>query len=85
MSSKRKGQGVLCGIAVLVAAIWLGVLPQIAEIESVQRRVQKFRDAGIETGAVFYSDHPSMRDIERRVDSVVNGADRAFWHLPTEM
>jgi hypothetical protein len=64
-------------------AIWLGVLPRIADLESVQQRVQRYRDAGIETGAVFYSDHPSMRDIERRIDNLVNGRNPAFWTFPS--
>lgn len=84
MNSKRKGRVLLGSIVAIGTFIWLGVLPRIAEMESVQQRVQKYRDAGIETGAVFYSDHPSMRDIERRIDGVVNGADRAFWRLPSE-
>ncbi|XZE43226.1 hypothetical protein SH467x_002779 [Pirellulaceae bacterium SH467] len=85
MSANRNGRWLLFSVAAFGSAIWLGVLPRIAEMESVQQRVQRYRDAGIETGAVFYSDHPAMRDIERRVDSVVNGADRAFWRLPTEL
>lgn len=83
MTSHSRARICLWGIVAAGVAIWLGLLPQLAQLDSVQKRVQKYRNAGIETGAVFYSDHPAMRDIERRMDSVVNGSDAAFWELPT--
>jgi biopolymer transport protein ExbB/TolQ len=83
MNRHRRAQLFLWGIIAAAVAIWGILLPQIAQFASVQERVRKYREAGIETGAVFYSDHPAMRDIERRVDGVVNGRDTAFWELPS--
>lgn len=73
----------LFGIIAAALATWTILLPQIAQIDSVQKRVQRYREAGIETGAVFYSDHPAMKDIERRIDGLVNGKETAFWEFPS--
>lgn len=83
MSRRWRAQFYLWGTIAAAVAVWVVLLPRIAQFSSVQDRVRKYREAGIETGAVFYSDHPAMRDIERRVDGVVNGSDPAFWELPS--
>ena len=70
-------------LAVLIlACLWLGVLPRLSHWEYVQRRLDGYRRAEIDPNAFFYTDHPGMRDIERRIDSVVNGSDRTFWKIP---
>ncbi len=78
----NKGGAKLLAIVLAGGLLWLVVLPRIASHPSVQHRVERYREAGIDNQAFFYTDHPAMRDIERKIDTVVNGADRAFWKWP---
>lgn len=66
----------------LIVVVWMGVLPLFSNHSYVQRRLNGYREAGIDPNAFFYSDHPSMRDIERKMDSIVNGPDPSFWQFP---
>lgn len=72
----------LTASVILLAIIWLGILPLFSRLPNVQEKLDTYQRAGIDPYAVFYSDHPGMRDVERRVDSIVNGHDDSFWTLP---
>jgi hypothetical protein len=41
--------------------------------------MEQFEQAGINPSAVFYTDHPKMAEIERRIDRVVNSEESSFW------
>jgi hypothetical protein len=65
----------------LVVAVWMFVLPVLGEFTSVRQRIEGNRAAGINPTAVFYTDHPSMADIERSIAAKVNAPTGSFWQL----
>jgi hypothetical protein len=79
--SIRKQRGILRLVLVglVVGFVWLYVLPRIGESPSVQHRIQRFRQAGINPTAVFYTDHPEMANIERNIAAHVDHSQGAFW------
>lgn len=62
-----------------VSMIWLTILPRIGQVPTVRMRIESNQAAGINPTAVFYSDHPSMRETERKIESIVYHSDGAFW------
>ncbi|MEQ1826135.1 MAG: hypothetical protein ABL921_09315 [Pirellula sp.] len=68
-------------IAVLAATsfVWVIVLPRIGDVPSVRRRIDLYREAGINPTAVFYTDHPGMTNIERSVAANVDDPSGSFW------
>lgn len=69
----------LAVVAIVMAWIWLVLLPRIAEIPAVTQRIEKLRTAGINPTAVFYTDHPGMKEIEQSVAADVHVPDSPFW------
>lgn len=61
------GMMLLIAMSVSVVLLWGYVLPRIATWESVRNRANRFSEAGINPAAIYYTDHPSMREIEARV------------------
>lgn len=39
-----------------IAVIWLGILPQIARIPALEQQIEQFEAAGINPGAMYYSE-----------------------------
>jgi hypothetical protein len=64
---------------VLIAVIWLTVLPRLSDIPSVRERIERNRNAGVNPTAVFYTDHPGMADFERSIQSRVEAPTGWFW------
>lgn len=62
-----------------VSVIWLTILPRIGQVPTVRMRIESNQAAGINPTAVFYSDHPGMRETERKIESIVYHSDGAFW------
>ncbi len=69
----------LATVAIVMAWVWLVLLPRISEIPAVTQRIEKLREAGINPTAVFYTDHPGMKDIEQNVSADVDAPDSPFW------
>lgn len=69
----------LVSILASVTMIWLTILPRIGQVPTVRMRIESNQAAGINPTAVFYSDHPSMRETERKIESIVDHSDGAFW------
>lgn len=44
------------GATLMVAIVWLVLLPRVARIERVQERIRRNRAAGIDPSAMFYTD-----------------------------
>lgn len=61
------GRTLLIVVLVTGAFLWGYVLPRIATWESVRNRANRFSEAGINPAAIYYTDHPSMEEIEARV------------------
>jgi hypothetical protein len=64
---------------VAIMAVWLVVLPAVGELASVRQRIEGNHAAGINPTAVFYTDHPAMADIERRIAAKVDAPSAWFW------
>lgn len=73
----------LAAVGAAVAVIWLLILPPLGEIPSVRERIERNRNAGINPTAVFYTDHPAMPEIERRIELDVNSSSGSFWKMGT--
>ena len=63
----------------IIFCVWIYLLPALGELKSVQTRIEKNRAAGINPTAVFYTDHPAMVDIERKIEDRVYSDSGAFW------
>lgn len=79
MSQRLIGAVRLALAAVAITAVWLFVLPSIGRLASVRHRIDGNHAAGINPTAVFYTDHPAMSDIERRIEAKVDAPSAWFW------
>jgi len=64
---------------IVIAVVWLTVLPRLSDIPSVRGRIDGNRNAGVNPTAVFYTDHPGMADFERSIQSRVDAPTGWFW------
>ncbi|MCU0718595.1 MAG: hypothetical protein MUC83_02740 [Pirellula sp.] len=72
-SAPRKTGGLFFVFVLLSSfVLWGVVLPRMAEWETVRNRADLFSEAGIHPAAIYYSDHPSMNEIESRVARKLN-------------
>jgi len=79
MSQRLIGAVRLSFAAVAIIAVWLVVLPALGQLASVRHRIDGNHAAGINPTAVFYTDHPAMTDIERRIAAKVDAPSAWFW------
>ena len=57
------------GCLTAMAIVWGWVLPRLATLDAVRSRIDSNRRAGINPTAVFYTDHPTMPEIENRIEA----------------
>jgi hypothetical protein len=76
-ASRAKMGWFVVGI-VAIGLVWGWLLPAISQWTSVQQRVEMIRQSGINPSAVFYSDHPSIREIELRTQQHRRTGDRTL-------
>jgi hypothetical protein len=57
------------GCLTAMAIVWGWVLPHLATLDAVRSRIDSNRRAGINPTAVFYTDHPTMPEIENRIEA----------------
>ncbi|MCU0711485.1 MAG: hypothetical protein MUC43_05465 [Pirellula sp.] len=67
MKRNHNGSLALFGFVVVVVVLWGLILPRVAQWRAVREREDRFSKAGIHPAAIYYSDHPSMKEIEGRV------------------
>jgi hypothetical protein len=70
------GRLALCLAA--IAAIWLLILPALAEVSSIQRMIDRHEADGVDPSAKFYSELPAMPMISQRVDEIRRAQPEAF-------
>ena len=76
----RPGPRVRLALAlVAIAAIWLGILPAVAQVSSVNRMIRRQEAHGVDPSAKFYSELPAMPMITQRVDQIRDENAAAFW------
>jgi len=60
MKASKFRQALLFGTAILfTAGLWGFVLPHLAQQPAMHDKVEHLRQHGIDSGALFYSDHPA--------------------------
>lgn len=79
VSSQSMGRTLLAALSVFGVILWGVVLPRVAKWETVRNRADRFSEAGINPAAIYYSDHPSMQEIEARVARKLQRSDRPSW------
>ncbi len=65
----------------LIAIVWLGVLPWLSSIPAIEEHISRNRAAGIDAGAVFYTEHPAARDWNRSIEHRIMTNENAFWEV----
>jgi hypothetical protein len=75
----RPAPGVRLAISVaLLAAIWLVILPAIAQVSAVRTMIDRHEVHGVDPSAKFYSELPAMPMISRQVDEIRQAEPAAF-------
>ena len=75
----RPAPGVRLAISVaLIAAIWLVILPAIAQMSAVRTMIDRHEAHGVDPSAKFYSELPAMPMISRQVDEIRRQQPEAF-------
>jgi|694.fasta_scaffold00056_70 hypothetical protein len=72
MRSNRWRAKSFLGCLAVMAIIWGWVLPRLTDLDAVRSRIDSNRKAGINPTAVFYTDHPTMREIENRIENRID-------------
>lgn len=67
-----------CGLG----AVWLGVLPQIAELPRWRAYVQRNHEYGIDPSAKFYTEQPASADALLAIEAAQRLSPKA-WGLPS--
>jgi hypothetical protein len=55
-------------VMAVFAVVWCGLLPIVASWEVVKARTDRFEEVGINPAAIYYTDHPSMREMESKIE-----------------
>lgn len=63
----------------LIAGVWLGVLPRVAQYEPVARDLQFLESRGIDPSARYYTDQPIGWRSAAAIEEKVNSSPAAFW------
>jgi len=61
-----------------IAAIWLLILPALAEVSIIRRMIDRHEADGVDPSAKFYSELPAMPMISQRVDEIRRAQPEAF-------
>ena len=77
MRSNRWRAKSFLGCLAVMAIIWGWVLPRLTDLDAVRSRIDSNRKAGINPTAVFYTDHPTMREIENRIENRIGARPSA--------
>jgi hypothetical protein len=73
----RPGSQLAVGL-VVIAVVWLIVLPAIAEVSTVREMIDRHEADGIDPSAKFYSELPAMPMISQRIDDIRQRHPKAF-------
>ena len=78
MVVKRGWIGLLVATGV-IASVWLGVLPRVAQFEPVARDMQFLESRGIDPSARYYTDQPIGWRNAQAIEDKVKAEPQAFW------
>ena len=72
-------RGRLTALAFGAAVLWLVVWPAVGRLAPLAARIDALRGAGVEPGALYYSDHPAAWRALAAVAERRESAGDAFW------
>jgi hypothetical protein len=75
--ARRHGSQLALGLAV-IGAIWLLILPALAEVSTIRTTIDRHEAHGVDPSAKFYSEVPAMPMIIRQVDEIRGQHPEAF-------
>ncbi len=81
MSRSRRGTFAFIVSLCAIAWLWLVCLPRISQWSYVRERIEGNRRAGINPTAVFYTEHPCMNEVERKMMAIVDSPTKSFWRI----
>jgi hypothetical protein len=61
-----------------IAAIWLLILPALAQVSAIRTMIDRHETDGVDPSAKFYSELPAMPMISQRVDEIRRARPEAF-------
>lgn len=71
----------LMGASALVAFVWLVALPHLCARPEMRERIERERAAGIDPGAMFYTELPAMHRLRGRMNRLESERPGAWWSL----
>ncbi len=75
----RPARGVRLALCLAtIAAIWLVVLPALANVSAIRGMIDRHEADGVDPSAKFYSELPAMPMISQRVDEIRRAQPEAF-------
>jgi hypothetical protein len=69
----------LIAAAVVIAAVWLLLLPQVGKKAAIRQYIARNEAQGIDPSAKFYTELPGMTAIWAKMEGVKRREERAFW------
>ena len=85
----RRQWGLLLAIGLVIAEIWLGVLPKLAQHPAIRQRQALFRAKGIDPAAMFYTELELLDSPHNRLRQWQHQHPDALWYsswaVPCEM
>lgn len=78
-ASRLKRWFALASAVSLLAALWLGLFPVLAQRPSIRERDALFKSHGIDPGAMFYTDLELLDDLLKKMDGYQQEHPRALW------
>ncbi len=81
-SSPNQLRGILqlAGCLAVIAVLWLGVFPWIADQPAMSQRIKQREELGIDLGSMFYTDLEVMGEIEANLDTFKKKHPDALWN-----
>lgn len=64
-SRRRNCRATFAAAIIVIAGVWLVALPRMANQLERAERTQRLERYGIDPAAIFYTDHPRTRLVER--------------------
>jgi len=75
----RRQWGLLLAIGLVIAGVWLGVLPKLAQRPAIRQRQAIFQAKGIDPAAMFYTELELLDSPHNRLQQWQHQHPGALW------